>query len=105
MPAQGSQSISRWMTPSERRNPRPSLRVAAPRQIQTPAMATVATTMAVHFQRTPRQIAAGPAAVQDMAETVRSILLLVALLGGCCSGDHPTKPLGLDVPCNPGDPP
>jgi hypothetical protein len=61
--------------------------------------------MAIPFRRTPRQIAVGPAAVQDMAETVRSLLLLLALLAGCCSGDHPTKPLGLDVPCNPGDPP
>src|SRR6516162_8677419 len=105
MPEQGSQSISRCTTPSERSRPRPSLRVAAVRQIQTPTMATRATTMAIPFRRTPRQIAVGPAAVQDMAETVRSLLLLLALLAGCCSGDHPTKPLGLDVFCKIRDPP
>jgi hypothetical protein len=36
---------------------------------------------------------------------LRALILLAVLLAGCCSGDHPNAPLGLDVPCNPGDPP
>jgi hypothetical protein len=36
---------------------------------------------------------------------VRSLLLLVAVVAGCCSGDHPPAPQGFDTPCNPGDPP
>ena len=38
-------------------------------------------------------------------EEVRALLVLAAIVAGCCSGDHPPRPLGLDVPCNPGDPP
>ncbi|HJZ85154.1 MAG TPA: hypothetical protein VKN99_08305 [Polyangia bacterium] len=36
---------------------------------------------------------------------VWSLLIVAALVGGCCSGTHPAKPPGLDEQCNPGDPP